>query len=145
MNVYHDITHEKFVQAWEKKAAFGLSEGARRQLFAEGILAVRRRSLATLSEVSVMVVSDRALRQVSARYPVLATVLVQREHIDFSKLLACERAGAEDRDINSALRAFLIEFLNILANITADILTAPLHQALAMVTGPPARVELYLG
>lgn len=132
MTVRRNDIHLKQVEAWELKNAESVSASERPRLYAKAIQAIERRSLATLSHVTVLVVVDRAICETIELFPVLSRIKATTKGLDFSALLS---DPDENRDeLANAFRELLIELLNVLGNITADVLTIPLHKELIEVT-----------
>lgn len=132
MTVHRNDIHTKQVEAWELKNAKSVSAEERPQLYAKAIQAIERRSLATLSSVTVLVVIDRAICETIEKYPALARIKVTPKGLDFSALLDDPDESADE--LAQAFRELLTELLNVLGNITADVLTIPLHKELMEVT-----------
>lgn len=124
--------HSTFVMTWEKNTGNGLTKVNRARLFEKAIHAVEKRSCTTLSNVTLLVILDRVLHQCRDKYPVLSEVSVEARSLNFQKLQNLEDQKLDD--FIEALRYLLIELLKLLARITADILTIPLHSELLKVT-----------
>jgi len=137
MNVHRIDAHEKQVRIWETENAKGLSKEQLVPLFAKAILAVEKRSLVTLSSVTVMVVADRAIHESKEKHPILANIKIDPNGMDFSELLKMNNSQVAEEACD-ALRYLLMEYLMVLGNITAQILTTALHRELMMVTGEGA-------
>lgn len=124
--------HSAFVQTWENNTNTGLSKVNRARLFEQAIHAVEKRSCVTLSNITLLVILDRVLHNCTEKYPVLSEVFLGAHSLNFQKL-----QNLEDKKLDEfieALRYLLTELLRILARITADILTIPLHSELLKVT-----------
>jgi hypothetical protein len=132
MTVRHNEVHANQVDAWEAKNGANIPQAELALLYAKAIQAIQQRSLVSLSSVTVAVVVDRAIHEAKDKYPILAALKPNTSGIDFS-LLVKDASGAPE-DLKIALRALLIELLNVFGNITADVLTAPLHKELMRVT-----------
>lgn len=128
-----DSIHKTRVSSWAGPNAEALSAEQLIRLFGAAIRAVEQRSLATLSNVTLMVVVDRALRECVEKFPVLSEIKAQPQGMDLGALLG-KSAGLEIKELREALEHLLVVLLTVLGNITADILTAPLHKALMEVT-----------
>lgn len=124
--------HTKQVEAWKSKNS-GLSNKELIQLFINGILAVRRRSLGTLSNVTVTAVIDRILLECQERFSVLSEIKNDSEGLHFSKF-SDQIMDFKSNDVQEALQELLLELLEVFGNITADILTKNLHQELMIIT-----------
>ncbi len=132
MNVHRKDSHAKQVEAWVNKNAKSVSKKDLSHLYAKAIQAIERRSLATLSGVTVLVVVDRAIYETKEKFPLLCLVKSKAEGIDFSAIF--KKTDVNSDDLNNSLRELLVCLLNIFGNITADILTIPLHAELMEVT-----------
>jgi hypothetical protein len=133
MTIHRSKNHLEQVEAWEKVNCENLSAQETVSIYSTAILAIRQRSLATLSSVTLTVVEDRALHQSLEKYPFLSEIKLLADGINFDDL---HKASGRIRvpELKEAMRHFLIEFLTVLGNITADVLTAPLHRELTQVT-----------
>jgi hypothetical protein len=137
MTAHRNDTHAKLAASWADKNGKGLSSGQLVQLFGKAIQAIEQRSLVTLSIVTVTVVIDRALYESKDTFPLLSEIKIESGRMNLSGLLD-NSAHHEPEELRKALLHLLIELLNVLGNITADILTTPLHKVLMEVTGEPA-------
>lgn len=122
--------HSACVDAWMERAAEGLPAERLVQVFKRAFAALWRRALVTLGEVTLGAIVDRVLYNASERYPMLSSLRVE------STGLCCEelhdRAGGLRRDqLAEGIRFIMIEFLAVLGNLTAEILTPALHAELS--------------
>lgn len=124
--------HLQQVEAW-KKLNQGLSSEEMNQLFIKAILAVRLRSLKTLSNVTVTAVIDRTIRKAKEIFSILSEVSSDDTGIHFGPLLN-QLTEAEKSEVQAVLQDLLIELLDVFGKITAEILTKYLHQELMTVT-----------
>jgi len=125
--------HIKQVEAWERKNADGLSLEKQLKLFEKAFHAIEQRTLKTLSNVTFQVVLDRVLLQNTDKFPFLSEVKLEPQGLNFEVLIR-NSASHNSGQLTEALRCLLVELLNVLGNITADILTEPLHKELHKVT-----------
>lgn len=132
MTVHRNDIHLKQVEAWESRNAKSVPEKDLPKLYAKAIQAIERRSLATLSSVTVLVVVDRAIHETKAKFPILDRVKTVSNGIDFSALF--DASDVNLVSLQQGLRELLIELLRVLGNITANVLTSPLHKELMGVT-----------
>jgi len=132
MIVHRSEMHANKVAEWEKLNAATVSSEQRPQLYAKAIQAIHRRSLANLSSITMLVVLDRAIHEAAEAHPVLLEVKPSFDAIDFSALF--RSAEFDGKQLGDALRELLIAILNVIGNITADVLTTPLHNELLNVT-----------
>jgi len=134
--------HAKQVEAWKEKNA-ELSSSEMTLLYVKAIQAVYKRSLGTLSLVTVVAVVDRTLHECKEKYPLLSAVESDAEGLHFGKMLN-QLQNSKPEDSQKVLHEFLIELLDIFGKITAEILTRYLHQELMTVTKASLRNETKL-
>ncbi len=127
----HDF-HERHVAEWEKINCAGLGPEPLLHLYANAIEAIERRSLATLSSVTVKVVVDRVLHELSPKYSVLFGAVIEADRLNLKPMLE-KNHSLHTEQTREALRAVLLKLLNVFGNITADVLTVPLHLELMEV------------
>ncbi|MDC0681740.1 hypothetical protein [Sorangium atrum] len=124
--------HSACVDAWMDRAAQGAPPDRLVQLFERAFNALWRRAHVTLGEVTLGAIVDRVLYYACERYPVLSSLRMESAGICCVALQ--ERAGGVRRDqIEEGLRFILVEFLTVLGNLTAEILTPALHAELSKV------------
>jgi hypothetical protein len=101
----------------------------------QGFGAMWRRARVTLGDVTLMAILDRVLHNASGRFPLLAPLEMDENGLRTDKLR--ERIDGLNRDqLQDGLRFVLVEFLTVLGNLTAEVLTLALHSALAKVAVP---------
>lgn len=132
MSSDNGVHHAKQVDAWITKNAAGLPNEKLVQLFGEAIEAIRNRALTTLSEVTFDAIFDRVLWTAQKKHSLLSNVK-RKPTFSFESLVAQSGDLAPDQ-IKEAFRSLLIELLRLLGNLTANILTKPLHRELSKVT-----------
>jgi len=122
--------HKACVEAWLVRAAKGLPPERLIQAFEQGFGALWRRAHKTLGEVTLSAIVDRVLYDATEQYPVLAPLKLEISGIQWHELR--KTAGTVDRDqVAEGLRFFLVEFLTVLGNLTANILSPSLHAELS--------------
>lgn len=132
MIVHRNESHANQVNEWDAKICAGLDLKSFVRTYECAIQAVENRSLITLSSVTLKVVVDRALNESIEKFALLSWATVEPERIDLSRLLEkCE--SYDPTEIRKALRFLLIKILNVLGNITADVLSPALHSELMLV------------
>jgi hypothetical protein len=123
--------HARAVRAWMERAA-GLPTEALLRAFEAGFAALWRRADRTLGDVTLAAIMDRVLVTAADGYPVLAALDIGPTGIRWQQLR--ERAGEVHRDeLSDGLCFVMIEFLTVLGNLTAEILSSALHAELARV------------
>jgi hypothetical protein len=129
--------HIRKVNEWETSHGTGLSSKELVNLYSSAIQAMVRRSLETLSAITVLVVLDRVLNEVKEGYPFLSEIKADSQGINFDSFL--EKEGLDPEEFKRALHEFLVGLLTVLGNITADILTTPLHKELMTISVASAK------
>jgi hypothetical protein len=144
--------HTEHVDAWLGENTPGASPDELRDLLERALNALWRRTKVTLGEVTLIAIVDRVLYNAAEKYPFCASINVEPS-IGFR----CEGRHEQGDPLESAAliagsRFVLVEFLTVLCNLTADILTPELHRELSSVqrrapgdataaTGDPAVIE----
>lgn len=133
-------SHTRAVDSWMKAQA-DFNANNMTLLIATALQAVRTRSLATLSGITVLAVIDRVLHECAEVYPVLIPITSDSDGLHFNLFFEKAQNSQHDEGV-IALKYLLIELLNALGKITADILTKYLHQELLAVKSvSPALVQ----
>jgi hypothetical protein len=124
--------HAKQVDAWLESNIKGLPRSEQLRALEIAVLAVQRRVLRTLSEVTLAAVVDRALHEGQLKHPLLQNVVIEPTRMTFTGPLA-ERGSQipDERELISSFRFLFIELFLILENLTAGILVQPLYRELS--------------
>jgi hypothetical protein len=128
----HENEHSACVNAWLERAARGLPPERLLQIFEQGFAALWRRAHQTLGDVTLTAIVDRVLYTAAERFPLLAGLKINANGIHCEEI----RAGAgslHHDELAQGIRFVLIEFLTVLGNLTAEILTPALHLELSKV------------
>ena len=134
MTIADDRDHGGCVDAWMERSAKGLPTDRLIEAFERAFAALWGRAHRTLGDVTLTAIVDRALYTATESHPVLSPLEVDVSGLRFDGLRA--GAGTVDRDqLARGIRFVLVEFLTVLGNLTAEILTPSLHAALAAVGG----------
>lgn len=132
--------HGACVGAWMGLLAKDAPPGRLLEFFEQGFAAMWRRALATLGDVTLTAILDRVLYNAAERFPLLAPLEMDESGLRTEKLRA--RIDGLDRDqLHDALRFILVEFLTVLGNLTAEVLTPALRSALAKVAVPAEKAN----
>ena len=126
--------HAACVDAWLRRSS-DRSPELRLQLFEAALGAIWDCTKTTLGEVTLGAIVDRVIHNTGERFPVFSLLKVAPEGgIQCAELRerACLLDGPE---IEEGIRFVLVEFLTVLGNLTAEILTPELHAALLQVGG----------
>lgn len=121
------------VELWIQATARGLPVDRLLPAFQQAFDALWRRANLTLGDVTLMAIVDRVLHNAAERFPELAALTVEPAGIRTQALQ--ERAdGLRAEVLLEAFRFVLEEFVTVLGNLTADVLTAALSAELAKVS-----------
>ena len=133
-----DGKHAACVDAWLEGAARDLSSPALRRLLEAALGALWTRTQQTLGEVTLTAIVARVLYTASETYPFLSSFTVGPPR-------GIVWGGASEgvpppleAEMRAGIRCLLVEFLSVLGNLTADILTLELHAELMSVAVPQA-------
>lgn len=130
-----DDPHRSLVRSWLAAEAQARSPEQVIALFEAGFHAMWSRAFVTLGEVTLGAIVDRVLLVVGDRHPLLSALRVESNGVRFERLLA-EAGALVPEQVRAAAEEVLTEFLTVLGNLTAEILTPALHAALS--TAAPA-------
>jgi hypothetical protein len=90
------------------------------------------RARQTLGDVTLIAIADRVLYSATEQYPMLSALTADADGLHCQALK--ERAAELPRDqLADGICLLLTEFLSVLGNLTAEILTPGLHSELAKV------------
>ncbi len=92
--------------------------------------ALWRRAHQTLGEVTLTAILDRVLFLARDTHPLVAELEIGRNGVSCRKLFGRSREF-ESQQVVSAMRYVTIQFLRLLGNLTAEILTPALHAQIA--------------
>lgn len=130
MRAEHD--HRACVDAWIERAAKGLPPEGVVGAFERGFSALWGRAYQTLGDVTLTAIVGRALFTAAEHYPFLSVLEVDISGLRVHRLREAGGGASPDR-LAEGLRFMLVEFLTVIGNLTADILTPSLHAALSAV------------
>jgi len=127
--------HSASVDVWMRLLAQDAPPARLLEFFEQGFAAMWRRALATLGDVTLTAILDRVLYNAAERFPLLAPLEMDGSGLRTENLRA--RIDGLNRDqLQAGLRFILVEFLTVLGNLTAEVLSPALHSALAKVAVP---------
>jgi hypothetical protein len=134
-----DTQHAACVDAWLRGAETpGATAFAAH--FELALRALWGRAVRTLGEVTLGAIVDRVLYSACEKYPLLSAVKVDGAGIQLAASQE-ERAALPSTELVEAARFVLVEFLTVLGNLTAEILTPGLHAALRAIKETHERRE----
>ncbi|MBC7457684.1 MAG: hypothetical protein H7235_05360 [Bdellovibrionaceae bacterium] len=128
------------IELWKKKNC-KFSSDQKIHLYINAIQAVLKRSLNTLSSITVNAVVDRTLHECKVKFPLLSKISTEPDGLHFNYFFD-QLQKAQQQEAQDSLEHFLIELLEIFGKITAEILTKYLHQELMTVTYENTKTEL---
>jgi hypothetical protein len=132
--------HKACVDAWMDRTGKGVPSELLVQAFEEAFGALWRRAHQTLGDVTLTAIVDRVLLSGAGRFPILSELKVEATG------LRCEglRENARDAppsELEEAIQFVLVEFLTVLGDLTAHILTLALHAELSSIAPRGRRPE----
>ena len=132
--------HATRVAGWlARSVADGHSAPQLARSFERAVAALWARAHRTLGDVTLTAILGRVLHDASERFPAFPPLTVGENGIDAKELHA--RAHALSVPEASAATSFVLtEFLTVLGNLTAEILTPALHAELSNI-GPPGEPD----
>jgi len=135
--VLQEHDHRARIDAW---MAFAVKDAPSQRLleaFGQAFNAVWRRARVPLGDVTLMAILDRVLHNGVERFPLLSLLEMDETGVRSDKLR--ERVDSLPRDqIQEGLRFILSEFLTVLGNLTAEVLTPALHSELSKIASGAA-------
>ncbi len=132
--------HETLVTDWSARVGIGLTPRQHLQLFERAWRAVWQRAHHTLGDVTLIAITDRVLSTAVASFPWLSGIKVTPAGPEFQELQGRASALGE-REVGRATERVLTDFLTLLGNLTAEILTPALHAELSKVQRKTQRSE----
>lgn len=133
--------HGRVVDAWLRRAPPNVAVNTLLRLFEAALGALWNRTSTTLGEVTLIAITDRVLYDAARRFPPFASLKVNAAGVvDFGELKEHAFALGEPQ-LRREMRFVLVEFLTVLGNLTAGLLTEELHAELARVATPKKRQE----
>jgi len=129
--MFRNNHHAASIDAWAQRAVTGQTPAQQLQAFEEALGAVWQRAHLTLGDVTLTAIMDRVLITAAEHFPGLSSLQVDATTgLDFQGFR--ERTDGADHDQRIAgMRFVLVEFLTVLGNLTAEILTSSLHAELS--------------
>jgi len=125
------LSHADFVDAWlEQAEAKSLPREALVDLFEAALHALWARTRTTLGEVTLTAIADRVLHNAAERLPAFASLRVEPSGKVEAGELRATVASLHHLKLLEGMRSVLIEFLTVLGNLTAELLTQELHAEL---------------
>jgi hypothetical protein len=124
--------HSVCVSAWLEEVGKGLAPEALLELFEQGFGAMWRRAHRTLGDVTLTAIADRVLHSAAEQFPAFSTLKVEATGLECKDFRDSARREPHDQ-LTAGIRYVLVEFLTVLGNLTAEVLTPALHAELSRV------------
>lgn len=140
MTMVDTYEHGACVNAWMDRTAKGLPPERLLQVFEQGFATLWGRANRTLGDVTLMAIVDRVLYVATEQYPFLAVLQVEATGLRCQEIRKHVRSLPCD-ELEKAVRFVLVEFLSVLGNLTAEILTPALHSELLKMTSEQGRPQ----
>jgi hypothetical protein len=133
-----DDEHAAFVDAWIERCANDRPAEIVLQLFEAALAALWTGTKNTLGEVTLIAIAERVVYNAAERFPVFASLKVEPAGGIQVHELREKINSLGVSELREGFRFMLVEFLTVLGNLTAGILTPELHSELARVVPPTA-------
>jgi hypothetical protein len=130
--------HAACVDAWLDRSAKDLSSEALLRLFEAALGALWVRTKITLGEVTLTAIAERVVHNTSEKFPLFSSLEVESVGGIQIRTLRARISSGSASELLEGIRFVLVEFLTVLGNLTAEILTPELHSELSNVALPHA-------
>jgi hypothetical protein len=122
--------HGVCVDTWMRRVGNGVPADRLIHVFERDFGALWRRAHQTLGDITLTAIADRVLYTAAEQFPFLASIEIDPVGLRCQDLR--DRAEALDHDLLvDGIRFVVVEFLTVLGNLTAQILTDALHAELS--------------
>ena len=128
--------HGACVDAWLERSAKNLPPELLLRVFEAALGALWGRTQSTLGEVTLTAIAERVLSRASEKFPLLSALKVEPPEGIQCRELRKGIGVIQPTVLLEAIRFVLVEFLTVLGNLTAEILTPELHAELSNVSLP---------
>jgi hypothetical protein len=125
--------HTLQVNRWIGKATKGKQTEGLIDLFERAMLALWRRAEIPLGQVTIAAIADRVISGVEDQFPQVQFLRITPTGIDFQELHA-QAGKLGKRQVIDGMRVVIVEFMAVIGNLTAEILTPALHLELSKVS-----------
>lgn len=126
------IDHDGFVAAWLERVAAGRSSRELIELLELALNALCATAQKILGEVTLTAIVDRVLHEAVEGHPFLADLIFDSSSVSCKKVLEHANLPAE-AETQRGLQFVLAEFLTVMGNLTAEILSPAFHGALSNI------------
>lgn len=122
------------VNAWLERSAKDRSSEVLLRLLEAALSTLWARTTTTLGEVTLTAIAERVLHDTSEKFPIFSSLKVEPTGgSPFRELRKRMISSVNGSELVTGIRFMLVEFLTVLGNLTADILTPELHSELSNV------------
>ncbi len=133
-----DAAHAAVVDRWLAARAGALSSLQLCDLFEAAFAAIGDRTGTILGEVTLGAIADRVLHVAGEAHPCFrGVVALDGARLDAETLRSVARTMPE-AELRAGIRFVLVELLIVIGNLTAELLTPELHDAVTTTTMPAA-------
>lgn len=134
-----DSGHAACVDQWlERSRAKGLPRVVLLDLFEAALLALWASTRSTLGEVTLTAIADRVLHNAAEEFPAFASLKVEQNGRIQARDLREKVDDLHHQKLLEAMRSVLVDFLTVIGNLTAELLSTELHAELLAVAPKPA-------
>jgi hypothetical protein len=124
--------HLEVVNHWMNQAAKDLSSAQLLGVFEQAMNALCQRAYLTLGDVTLTAIVDRVLYNAAEKFPLFEALEQGARGVSCDRLR--NRSFSENEtDLTEGIRFVLVEFLVVVGNLTAEVLTPGLHTELCKV------------
>ena len=132
--------HDAFVAAWMERATAGRSQRQLVELLELALNELYRTARKTLGDVTLAAIVDRVLFTAAGRHAFLGKLTFEASTISCEKLLESTHPP-DEASTKDGLRFVIAEFLTVLGNLTAEILTPAFHAELSKLEELPPHAQ----
>jgi hypothetical protein len=129
----NESDHAAFVDTWLESSTKSLSPELRLEFFEASLGALWNCTRMTLGDVTLMAIMDRVLYNATEKFPFFSALRVEANRGFQGQDLRERVASVDDSELMDGIRFVLVEFLTVIGNLTAEILTPELHTELSKV------------
>lgn len=128
--------HAAFIDGWLTRSTKDCAPEVLLQLFEVALGALWARTKTTLGEVTLAAIADRVLYDAAEKFPLFSSLKVEPSSGIQVRELRQQLVSVRASDLKEGFRFVLVEFLTVLGNLTAEVLTLELHSELERVVLP---------
>lgn len=134
--MFGEGAHAGCVEAWLERVAKDLPPPRLVQLFEVALGVLWSRTETILGSVTLTAIAERVLYAAAQRHPPFSCLVVEPGGGIQCRALHEQLGALTEAQLREGVRFVLVEFLTVLGNLTADILSPELHSALCEVSLP---------